>query len=531
MASTVIEKIINCLDNKRNFLLSGGAGSGKTYILIQTLNHVFSSKKTARVACITYTNVASDEIKNRSPFTNLFVSTIHDFLWDQIKDYPKNLKDSLKELIRQEEISYSGVVDIDDFTFDKVDYKNYRKLEYGIISHDDLLKLANHMFLNYPLLSKILCDKYDYILIDEYQDTQKLVIDIFLSHISRDATDKLCIGFFGDRMQNIYESGIGNIQSYIDEGYVYEIFKDDNYRCSINVINLLNRIRSDIKQKPAKKLEDGSVANKSGSVFFLYSNTATEFDLDLIKKSKYFKNWDFNNNEQTKILFLTHKLSAKLLGFSELLSSYEYSDSLIGNEPDKLAMHLLKIGGIIYHFENKNYTYVIEQIQRKIETTADKKEISLFLNEVVQNKNISIEELINSFDSKRLVPKDDRIKEYIDNNEVTFNKIKILSRLQIQSYYVYFNNYSPFSTQHGVKGAEFENVLVVMDNGQWNKYNFKYYFEETHGKDSIISRTERIFYVTCSRAKDNLVVFFPKPSVEVLSKARELFGDVNVCEI
>ena len=94
-------------------------------------------------------------------------------------------------------------------------------------------------------------------------------------------------------------------------------------------------------------------------------------------------------------------------------------------------MHLLKIGGIIYHFENKNYTYVIEQIQRKIETTADKKEISLFLNEVVQNKNISIEELINSFDSKRLVPKDDRIKEYIDNNEVTFNKIKILSRLQI----------------------------------------------------------------------------------------------------
>ena len=72
---------------------------------------------------------------------------------------------------------------------------------------------------------------------------------------------------------------------------------------------------------------------------------------------------------------------------------------------------------------------------------------------------------------------------------------------------------------------------MVMDNGQWNKYNFKYYFEETHGKDSIISRTERIFYVTCSRAKDNLVVFFPKPSVEVLSKARELFGDVNVCEI
>lgn len=531
MASTVIEQITNCLDNKKNFLLSGGAGSGKTYTLIQTLNHVFGSNKTARVACITYTNVASDEIKERSPFTNLFVSTIHDFLWEQIKDYPKNLKDSLITLMKQEKISYSRDTEIDDLVFDNVDYKNYRKLEYGIISHDDLLKLANYMFSNYSLLSKILCDKFDYILIDEYQDTQKQVIDIFLSHISNDAKDKLCIGFFGDKMQSIYDSGIGNIQPYIDDGYVYEIIKEDNYRCSINVINLLNKIRLDIEQKPAKKLESGSIANKIGSAVFLYSNSTTEFDLNEIKKSKYVQNWNFNDSDQTKILFLTHKLSAKLLGFSELLSSYRYTDNLIGNEPDRLAIHLLKIGGIIHHFENKNYSYVIEQIQRKIETTSDKKEISSCLNEVIDNKDMTIEELINYFDSKRIVPKDDRIKEYIENNEESFNQIKILSRLQIQSYFIYYNNYSPYSTQHGVKGAEFENVLVVMDNGRWNNYNFKYYFEETSGKESVINRTKRIFYVTCSRAKDNLVVFYPKPSTKVLSMAKELFGSDNVHEI
>lgn len=531
MAGTVIEQIENCLDNKKNFLLSGGAGSGKTYTLIQTLNHVFSSSKTARVACITYTNVASDEIKARSPFTNLFVSTIHDFLWEQIKDYQKNLKDSLITLMRQKEISYSGEIEIDDLIFEKVDYKNYRKLENGIISHDDLLKLANYMFLNYSLLSKILCDKFDYIFIDEYQDSQKQVVDVFLSHISNDAKDKLCIGFFGDKMQSIYDSGIGNIQSYIDDGYVYEIMKEDNFRCSINVINLLNKIRSDIEQKPAKKLEDGSIANKMGSAVFLYSSSTNEFELDEIRRSKYFQSWDFYNSDQTKVLLLTHRLSAKLLGFSELLSSYRYTDNLIGNDPDRLARHLLKIGGIIYHFENKNYPYVIEEMQRKIETTSDKKEISSYLNAVVQNKSMSIEELIDNFDTKRILLKDDSLKEYIDNNEEIFNKVKVLSRLQIQSYYIYYNNYSPYSTQHGVKGAEFENVLVVMDNGKWNNYNFKYYFEKTPGKESVISRTERILYVTCSRAKDNLVVFYPSPSKIIISKAKELFGNENVHEI
>lgn len=196
MASTIMEQIIECLDNKNNFLLSGGAGSGKTYTLIQTLNYVFNKNNNVSVACITYTNVAADEIKERSPFSNLFVATIHDFLWEEIKDYQKNLKESLINLLQNGEISYSGEIEISNIIFDKIVYKNYRKIENGVISHDDLLKIANYMFSKYPLLSKILCDKFDYIFIDEYQDTQKSVIEIFLSHITNIAKDKLGIGFW-----------------------------------------------------------------------------------------------------------------------------------------------------------------------------------------------------------------------------------------------------------------------------------------------------------------------------------------------
>lgn len=305
MAVTVMEQICSCLDEKRNFLLSGGAGSGKTYTLIQTLRHVFLSSPKARVVCITYTNVAADEIKERSPYSKLRVSTIHDFLWDEIKEYQKNLKRTLLSLISAEKCSkgsgltYSGDFEINEQSFEHVKYQNYRDLELGIISHDDLLKIAHHMFSRYPLLSKIFCDKYDYIFIDEYQDTQREVIDIFLEYIKPTAKNRLCVGLFGDKMQSIYDTGVGNIESYVASGDVNEIIKEDNYRCAISVINLLNRIRSDINQKPAKKTESDDIANKPGSAIFIYSDN--DFDLHAFRESKFASGWDFDRFDKTRI--------------------------------------------------------------------------------------------------------------------------------------------------------------------------------------------------------------------------------------
>ena len=99
MAGVVIDDIKKHIDNGNNFLLSGGAGSGKTYTLMQVLDLIHEKNPVANIACITYTNVAVDEIKSRSPYENLRVSTIHDFLWDVIKSYQPNIKKSLDYLI------------------------------------------------------------------------------------------------------------------------------------------------------------------------------------------------------------------------------------------------------------------------------------------------------------------------------------------------------------------------------------------------------------------------------------------------
>jgi DNA helicase-2/ATP-dependent DNA helicase PcrA len=535
MAGTIMEQIGACLDNKRNFLLSGGAGSGKTYTLIKTLHHVFNNNPKSRVACITYTNVAANEIKERSPYSKLRVSTIHDFLWDEIKEYQKNIKQTVLALVTAEKackgsgLTYSGENEIDEQSFTYVEYQNYRDLEHGIISHDDLLKIANYMFFTFPLLSKILCDKYDYIFVDEYQDTQKSVIEIFLGHIKASANKTLCVGFFGDKMQSIYETGVGNIQSYIISDDVCEIIKEDNFRCAVSVIGLLNRIRSDIKQEPAKKNADSTTANKPGSAIFLYSNS--DFDLSAFRTCRFASGWDFNNFSETRVLFLTHRLSATRLGFAELLASYTYTDSLIGNEPDRLAKHLLKIGGILFYFNKKNFAYVIDEIQRKIKTNADKQHISATLSRLFGNLTISIEELINEFDKTRLIRKDDRFNEFLEKHTDVYDIVKVLPASQVLAYFEYYNDFSPYSTQHGIKGAEFDNVLVVMDNGRWNNYNFKYYFENTPDKESVIHRTERIFYVCCSRAKDNLVVYYPRPTPQILVQAKVLFGAENVHQL
>lgn len=535
MAGTVIEKITSCLDAKKNFLLSGGAGSGKTYTLIQTLHHVFKNNPKAHVACITYTNVAADEIRERSPYSKLRVSTIHDFLWDEIKDYQKNLKAAVINLISAEKttkgsgLTYSGDLNINEQTFTYVEYQNYRDLEHGIISHDDVLKIANYMFATYPLLSKILCDKYDYIFIDEYQDTQCAVIEIFLNHIRVAAKNRLCVGFFGDKMQSIYETGVGNIQSYVATGEVCEVIKEDNYRCAINVIGLLNRLRFDIQQQPAKMTAEGVIANKKGSATFIYSNN--EFDLQSFKTSKFATGWNFENYKETRVLFLTHRLSAIRLGFAELLSAYSNNDRLIGNEPDRLAQHLLKIGGILFFYGKKDYANVIRELQCKIKNVSDKRQISESLSRLYENLEISIEELIEAFDKERFVRKDDRFNEFLENHADVYDRIKVLPASQVLAYFKYYNDFSPYSTQHGIKGAEFDNVLVIMDNGRWNNYNFKYYFEKTPDKETVIQRTERIFYVCCSRAMNNLVVYYPNPSARVIAQAKILFGDENVCPL
>ena len=252
-----VEKVLELIHNDENFLLSGGAGSGKTFSLVQVIKEVIRRNPTVQVACMTYTNAAVKEIEERVNHKNLRVSTIHDFLWDTIKSFQKELKTCLIELINDPESKMSNPnVDneepyINSFD-DGVSYKEYLNISRGEISHDEVLMLSNQMFKQYKLLCNILKDKYKFIFVDEYQDTNPLVIDAFLSQIDKSSKNNI-IGFFGDSMQAIYDDGIGDLSNYLESGHVKEVQKLQNRRNPQRVIDLANKIRTDnLMQEPSR---------------------------------------------------------------------------------------------------------------------------------------------------------------------------------------------------------------------------------------------------------------------------------------
>ena len=517
-----IEQIKQHIQNKKNFLLSGGAGSGKTYTLMQVLDFVFEQNKSAKVACITYTNVAVNEIKERSPYSNLTVSTIHEFLWSQIKNYQKDLKKALIALIENSSINYNGetAISIEYFNDKKIEYQEYKKIENGVVSHDEIIKLAHYMFENYEMLNSIVKDKFDFIFVDEYQDTQKEVTDIFLDFMQRGEKENI-LGFFGDSMQSIYDKRVGDIDNYITQGIVERVIKADNRRCSTEVIRLINQIRNDgIVQEPANN-------NQTGSIKFLYSTS--EMSVGDIKRNIAFENWNFSDTKNTKELYLTHKLIANEQGFRTLLDIFS-NDDVTSDKPNKFIVHLLKIEELIFLYENRFYNQFIKKTHFKIKRLSDKQVLNDKIEQLKNSSNNTIEVVIELAHTLGIVKKDDKLNSYIRDNEEQFNNAKIIQYREIQNLYRYRQELSPYSTQHGVKGAEFDNVFVVLNNGKWNQYNFKYLFEN-NGNPNVLEKTRKIFYVACSRAKDNLVVYFPQPTQQVINKAKDWFGDINVMGI
>lgn len=621
-----------------NFLLSGGAGSGKTYSLVQVIKQVIADFPTANVACMTYTNAAVMEIEERVNHKNLNVSTIHDFLWDNIKHFQKELKQTLIALLNDEEVQQIKIDDIVNVPSDYYDnrteplsiqYKEYLKLKDGIISHDEVLLVSAYMFNKYPKLCDIVKDKYKFIFIDEYQDTHSEVVKILLEYFSR--TPKKCIvGFFGDAMQAIYDNGIGNIDLYKgdNDGQVKEVKKVQNRRNPKAVITLANRLRTDgIIQEPSQDISAPNMIDgipKEGNILFLYSENE---DISIIKRflSERYA-WDFNDINETKELNLTHNLIADKAGFRSLMDIYDrdlilafnkriknyikgnnilldfsektfgevinilqqgksgkelkkiqptpnmqlfidanpvlYSfalnynfdklskiyldkDQLLddkkqsddddkkkGSKRDNLIRHLFKIQRNIELYKNRQYNDFLRVTDYPlIRTIADKRILRDNIESLINVGNKTIEEIINDAHEMHICLVDEKLERFKLEKEYVYNRVKSIKYFEFQKLYEYLEGKTPFSTQHKTKGAEFDNVLVVLDNGGWNNYNFESVFVDNGKSETIKSRSLKIFYVCCTRAKENLAVFYHNPSPNVIAKAQEWFGENNVIRL
>ncbi|KKN12906.1 hypothetical protein LCGC14_1011790 [marine sediment metagenome] len=614
--------VIDLIKSRKHFLLSGGAGSGKTYSLVEVLKAVVCDSPSLNIGCITYTNAAVNEIEDRISHDNLYVSTIHDFLWGNIKCFQSEIKETLIEIINNPEQTKIKHPDnyvvsqgfFDDF--DSIQYKEYLKLTKGIISHDEVIVLAYKMFEKYEKLCSITKDKYPFIFVDEYQDTDPLVIEILLEHLEK-STKNNVVGFFGDAMQSIYNGSVVDLDMYTrtESPKVIEVFKQQNRRNPLKIINLANQLRVDgLVQEPSRDRsapnmdEKGEV--KQGVVEFLFSSNDS---LELVRRHL---GWDFDNNELVKELNLTHSLIADKANFPELMRIYDKDKILdyirnkirkplerdepqydstgktlaqviehlgnpnptptqsnyIDNHPgyfelakeqpydqisklyvdkeqllddkknnvgdesklssnrDDLVKHLFKIENCIRLYQSKKFNQLIKATDFSVTSVENK----IRLNEAIQSfeiqADITIGEVIDLAHKLGLVIKDDKLARYEEQKHYLYKQVCEVNYQEFRNVFEYLEGYLPFSTQHKTKGAEFPNVLVVLDNGQWNQYNFKYLFER-NGTDSVRQRSEKIFYVCCTRAKERLAVFFPNPSAKVIQTAVSWFGEDNVVNL
>lgn len=323
---------LQCIKNGENFILEGGAGSGKTYSLISLINALTEEFPDIKIICITYTNNAVAEILSRIENENIWVSTIHEFIWDLIRKYQNEIKNILVELINDDnEKNFKKPKDFSEDLISEeyfenlyVDYDEYYSVtpnDENIvkISHDHILIVAEKMFGKYKKIADILKDIADCIFVDEYQDTSPLVADILLKHLEQ-SDKKNVIGFFGDSMQSIYDDGVGNLNRY----NLTKIVKTQNRRNPRVVIEVANKFRDDdIEQRPsedinAPNMENGTI--REGSIKFLYGTEINDFIS--VKGKNIFESWDFSDGKQTKELRLTHKYNAGMAGFKDLYDLY-----------------------------------------------------------------------------------------------------------------------------------------------------------------------------------------------------------------
>lgn len=654
------EQINMCIDNSESFCFDAGAGAGKTYALVKSIEHILQDQdkrrllkdRSQKILCITYTNAAKDEILDRIGYNSeIKISTIHDFLWDFISiqqillihEHREKLKDeqikaeeqeeqfienySLDKNIFEEKVSDKGFLDVfyknchgradpfwkairahDDFwgncKFDfgkfkdavkavnrvvkyskalednpsKVEYRptqNRDNLAKNIISHDTLLDYCKKIIEEYDILQQMLLDSYPYIFVDEYQDTDKKVIDI-ISCVKKYAEDKnksFTVGYFGDALQNIYRDGIGTLPN-IDE---YELIqKKFNRRSTTHIISVIEKIRNDgFGQQSIYENNEGESCE-----FYL-----TNIDFDL---SEFLKEHDLTEN--TACLLLKNNDIAAKRGFSELLDVISkfprFSEQNYGNINNEfLQKNSLYIGWLLREILEfvkfiecviDNRSTVNQVIHFMPELTASKITFDRF-SKLIKNVRLKLANIETMTIQECIVQlcqidegdkairnifsindENDDVMTYIKNrafdylffsdeeNSESLDKFFGVKFKQFENWYNYIFDKNmdtgiKYYTLHGSKGLEFDNVIVILQDNFARRDDYCKQFFENYNNSILNEKGQKRFnevrnllYVACSRAKKKLYVIYETEQFKddkLVEKIGKIFPNVERIEM
>tara|TARA_R110000824_G_scaffold347087_1_gene533885 strand:+ start:3351 stop:5306 length:1956 start_codon:yes stop_codon:yes gene_type:complete len=449
--------------------------------------------------------------------------------------------------------------------------------EPNSLNHSEVISICSNFIAHKPILRWILVGRFPFLLVDESQDTNKHLIDA-LFIVANEHSDRFALGLIGDVMQQIYADGKERIEEVLPQTWA-KPSKKLNHRCPRRVVGLINKIREQVDthtQDPRSDAEDGyvklyirpvSVADKNHAEDHIRRDMASTCNDEL-----------WNVRENCKILVLEHHMAAQRLGFENIFTELSRIESwrtalLDGSLPSLrfftqsvLPLVALQRQGDRFYVarilrqnspliteaalreasdpalllkQAKTGVEALAQIWEKGEPTCGEvllciakhnllviPDILLPVLKVLKAENDAAEKSEDeNFLEKELA---DVIKSFQEDDEtddpINPETAALLSAMtapfsEIDVYQKYVSGLAPFDTHQGVKGLEFDRVMVIIDDSEARGFMFGYdklfgakaasktdIKNISEGRETGVDRTRRLLYVTCSRAERSLAL-------------------------
>ena len=598
-------------------LVIAGAGSGKTKVLTHKVAYLISEKiaKPWEILAITFTNKAANEMKARvqklvgDEAADIWMGTFHSIcvriLRKQIDRIgfdtsfiifdTSDQKTLVKKIIKQQNLDdkiYSdksimyeisnaknemlepgdyAVKVKGDFRREKIAeiYEIYQKAlqDNNAIDFDDIINFTIKILLNNPDLLEYYSGKFKYVLVDEYQDTNKaqfMLVSILASKYGN-------ITVVGDNDQGIYSfrgADITNILNFERDFPGTKIIKlEQNYRCTQNILDIANEVIKNNETKYEKKLwtvndkgnkpEVHRADNEYEEASFIVSR------INKLKMEEYYKYSDFavlyRMNSQSRSIediLRRENIPYKIVGGLKFYERKEIKDiiaylRLIQNSSDNLSLTRIinepkrgvgktsidniellsnengismydiikdaeKYGLTRVYSNTREFINCIEELKQKKDELKISDLITETLNKSGYIKSLEIE---NTLESETRI---ENLNEFLtvaiefEEQDAEPSLSEFLEGITLSSDLDNLedeDNSVTLMTLHSAKGLEFPVVFLVgMEEGIFPGY-------KSIGEPAELEEERRLCYVGITRAKENLFL--------TCSKQRTIFGSTS----
>jgi DNA helicase-2/ATP-dependent DNA helicase PcrA len=520
------------LDDPKSFLLFAGAGSGKTRTLVNVLQKIRDNRLQTliengqKVAVITYTNAACNEIQHRLEYDPIFaVSTIHSFIWGLIKPFTSDIKGFLKVKLKNDiedltvkinkardkngktaltnarsrdskQKRLNELKDIESFTYSP----SSNKTGIGTLNHSEVISIGAVFIAEQELMQSVLINRYPILLIDESQDTNKALLEAFI-YVQKNNKSYFSLGLFGDMMQRIYSGGKEDLTSSLPADWETPE-KIINYRSPKRVITLINNIRKGDDQKVQEPKEDA--IEGLVRLFIVDSSTVNKLNTEnqiRQQMAKFSKDERWCVSEEVKTLTLEHDMAAVRGGFEEFLLPLSSVGSLRDAALNGTSKNINFITSILLPFINsveKDDSFEITRLIKSNSSLINNSNQLFMLSPIDALKNIdsNVDELKNVLAKDKVNLRDvlftikqyglltlpDELKNYLGDIELDQQKeseddSKLLSDIDkawssalnsklehVKNYERYIDQTLGYATHQGVKGLEFPRVMAILDD-------------------------------------------------------------------